>query len=227
MFTGLIEEVGLVRSVEADAGGRTFDIGGALILDGLEVGDSISVDGVCQTVVARVEAAFRVQAVASTLARTTLGGFERGRRVNLERSLALGDRLGGHIVQGHTDETGRVVALADHGGHLLIDISYSPALAQATVLHGSIAVSGVSLTVNALPSAGTFQVSVIPHTREHTNLHDLVIGDEVNLEGDIFGKHVVRVLGYWKAELFERAGDPAGECGVRRAMTTRTPTHRR
>lgn len=202
-----------MRSVEADAGGRTFDIGGALVLDGLEIGDSIAVDGVCQTVIARGAAAFRVQAVASTLARTTLGTFERGRRVNLERSLALGDRLGGHIVQGHTDETGRVVALVDNRDHVLIDISYSPALAQATVLHGSITVNGVSLTVNALPSAGTFQVSVIPHTWEHTNLRDLGIGDAVNLEGDIFGKHVLRVLGHWKAELLDRAVIPRVDAG--------------
>jgi len=195
VFTGLIEEVGVVAAVQEDRGGRVFDIACRVVMDGLALGDSVAVDGVCLTVTALMEGAFRVQAAGMTLSRTTLGGFDEGRRVNLERALALGARLGGHIVQGHVDAVGRAVAIQPKGEHTLIDVALPDEVAQVTVLHGSITLNGISLTVNDLPAPGVGQVAIIPYTLEHTNLTSLRVGDGVNLEGDTIGKYVRHLLG--------------------------------
>jgi riboflavin synthase alpha subunit len=164
MFTGIVEEVGQVRSVESTTNGRRLAINAATVLDGLAPGDSIAVDGVCQTVVSLDDGAFTVESVATTLSRTTLGGLGAGDPVNLERALALGARLGGHFVQGHVDAVGTVLSIVHDGDHVLLDVQVPELVAEVTVLHGSIAIHGVSLTVNALPAENRVQAALIPHT---------------------------------------------------------------
>ncbi len=195
MFTGIIEEVGRVLEVSPLGNGRAIRIGASAILPGLGLGDSVAVDGVCLTVTALREDGFEMESVATTLERTTVGDFEPGRRVNLERALALGARLGGHLVQGHVDGVGEVVAVRPLEELVLIDFTLPAEVAPATVLHGSIALDGISLTVNDLPAEGVAQVSIIPFTLEHTAIGDLRVGRRVNLEGDLIGKYVRRLLG--------------------------------
>ncbi|HEY8485074.1 MAG TPA: riboflavin synthase [Longimicrobiales bacterium] len=194
MFTGIVEEVGRVRHVEPFEAGVRLVLEAERVLAGLREGDSIALDGVCQTVTALQPGGFTVEAIATTLSRTTLGSFRPGRRVNLERALAFGARVGGHLVQGHVDGVGEVVALERRGEHVRMDVRLPEVVAEVTVLHGSIAVNGVSLTVNALPAPDVAQVALIPYTWEHTNLSDLRVGDAVNLEGDLLGKFVVHYL---------------------------------
>jgi riboflavin synthase len=165
------------------------------VSEDLMLGDSVAIDGVCQTVVEQTGDAFEVQAVATTLSRTTLGSFAAGRRVNLERALTLGARLGGHMVQGHVDGVGRVTRIRHEEELVLIDFAMPPLVAEVAVLHGSITLNGVSLTINRLPAAGVGQVSIIPHTWNHTNFADLSEGDEINVEGDLIGKYVRHLLG--------------------------------
>jgi riboflavin synthase len=195
MFTGIVAEVGAVQDVERLKASRRLRIrASAAFVAELRDGDSVAIDGVCQTVVARDGTSFLVEAIGTTLSRTTLGEVEPGRRVNLEPALALGERLGGHIVQGHVDATGRVASLRREGEHVLLDVTLPPGVAEVTVLHGSIAIDGVSLTVNALPAPDRAQVALIPYTWEHTNLHRLEPGASVNLEGDMLGRFVVHYL---------------------------------
>jgi riboflavin synthase len=160
----------------------------------LREGDSVAVDGVCQTVIAHSADSFRVEAIGTTLSRTTLGAMAPGRLVNLELALAFGERLGGHLVQGHVDGTGRVLGLDRRDEYVLLDVSLPVDVAEVTVLHGSIAIDGVSLTVNALPGPGRAQVAIIPYTWENTNLRRLDVGAAVNLEGDMLGRFVVHHL---------------------------------
>lgn len=195
MFTGIIEEVGVIASVEAAGNGVVIAVRADAVLNGIENGDSVSIDGVCQTVTSRADGSFTVHAVATTLGRTTLGGFRTGRRVNLERALRLGARLGGHMVQGHVDGVGRVLSIRPQSELVLIDFTLPPEVEPVTVLHGSIALNGVSLTVNALPEPGVAQVSIIPFTWNHTAIAELREGEEVNLEGDMIGKYVRHLLG--------------------------------
>ena len=194
MFTGIVEEVGTVRSVAPLEDGLSIAIEATSVLDGLGPGDSISVDGVCQTVVARTDASFSIESIGTTLSRTTMSEFIAGRPVNLERALALGDRLGGHIVQGHVDGVGRVVSVERVGEHVLLDVTLPEVVAEVTVLHGSITIDGVSLTINALLPDDVAQVALIPHTWEHTTLSRLEPGSAVNLEGDMIGRFVTHFL---------------------------------
>lgn len=200
MFTGLIEEVGSVESVSVSGDGREIVIQAASVLEDLSEGDSIAVDGVCQTVTQRSETGFRVHAISTTLSRTTLGSFEAGRRVNLERPLGAGERFGGHFVQGHVDGVGEVTEVERREEIVLVRLTLPPAVAPYTILHGSIAVDGVSLTVNALPEPGTAEVALIPYTYEHTNLARLEDGSRVNLEADLIGKYVVKAMAGYRGE---------------------------
>ncbi|MGH7466261.1 MAG: riboflavin synthase, partial [Longimicrobiales bacterium] len=170
-------------------------------------GDSIAVDGVCQTVVSLDADSFAVEAIGTTLSRTTLGGLEAGRRVNLELSLAFGERLGGHLVQGHVDATGHVLRIERRDEYVLLDVSLPPPVAEVTVLHGSITIDGVSLTVNALPAPGRAQVALIPYTWEHTNMGRLEVGTAVNLEGDMLGRFVVHHLKVRSGEVADADAD--------------------
>ncbi len=191
MFTGLITAVGEVREAS------TTDAGRAVVVrapwSDLAIGESIACNGACLTVRERGEGWFAVAAVVTSLARTTIGAWAPGTRLNLERALAIGDRLGGHIVQGHVDGVGRVVDTRRAGDALLLDIDVPTEVDELLVPLGSVAVDGVSLTVNALPRPGVLQVSVIEHTARHTTLGALRAGDAVHLEADILAKYLKRL----------------------------------
>ncbi len=190
MFSGIVEAVGRIERVEPVDNGRRFRIAAPFAAE-LEEGASIAVEGVCLTATAVDAEGFETEAIATTLSRTTLGRLEEGSGVNLERALALGDRLDGHMVQGHVDAVGEVTGVTREGEHVLLDVRLPAVVADVTVLHGSIAMAGVSLTVNAFPEEDVAQVALIPYTWDHTTLRDLTPGDGVNLEGDMIGRFVV------------------------------------
>ena len=195
MFTGIVEEIGRIVAVQRLDEAARFTIRARTVREGLTLGDSVAVDGVCLTAAALEEDAFEVTAVAATLSRTTLDSYAEGRRVNLERAMPLGARLGGHLVQGHVDGVGRIVTTEPRGESVLIEFTLPTDVAGVTVLHGSITLNGISLTVNALPREGVAQVSIIPFTWDHTAIGELAPGDPVNLEGDLIGKYVRHLLG--------------------------------
>jgi riboflavin synthase len=195
VFTGIVEEVGTIAAVELMGKGVEITLHASLVLDGLGLGDSISIDGACQTVTALHPDGFSVQAIATTLGRTTFGDYRPGRRVNLERALAFGARLGGHLVAGHVDGVGKVLRIEPRDELTLIDFSLPDEVVGVTVLHGSITLNGISLTVNDLPAPGVCQVSIIPFTGDHTAIGELRQGDGVNVEGDMIGKFVRNLLG--------------------------------
>lgn len=194
MFTGLIEEVGEVRAVRNIGGGRRITVAANKILDDIKIDDSVSLNGACQTVVALGDKTFEVEAVEETLRKSTLGSFRPGRKINLERAAKLGDRMGGHLVQGHVDCTGAVNSIEKQQTGILVWINYSTDFSRYVINAGSIAVEGVSLTV-AREEPGKFMLSVIPHTWGVTTLNSLKPGDEVNLEFDLIGKYVEKMLG--------------------------------
>jgi riboflavin synthase len=191
MFTGLIEQVGEVESVRQTDAGRELRIRAPF--NDLAAGESIAVNGACLTVREFGPGWFDAAAVLTTLERTTIGGWKTGTRVNLERSLRATDRLGGHIVQGHVDCVGVVAARDLAGDAVLIDLSLPASVEPLFVLHGSIAVDGVSLTVNELKPGG-LQLSLIDYTLRHTTLGDLRVGSRVHVEADIIAKHLRRLL---------------------------------
>jgi len=195
MFTGLVEDLGTVARADRRSDALVLAVRPARIpLAELAIGESICHDGACLTVTEIGRDAFTVLAGAETLARTTLGGLRAGARVNLERSLKLGDRLGGHWVTGHIDGTGELAVRRDLGSNLVLGIRTTPDLLKYIVEKGSIAIAGVSLTVNVV-DAETFSVAIIPHTRDATTLGALHVGDRVNLETDILAKHVEKLMG--------------------------------
>ncbi len=195
MFTGLVEDVGIVARADRRSDALVLAVRPErLPLAELTIGESVCHDGACLTVTDIGRDSFSVLAGAETLARTTLGNLRVGKRVNLERSLKVGDRLGGHWVTGHIDGTGELAARRDMGSNLVLVVRATPALLRYIVEKGSISIAGVSLTVNAV-DAETFSVAIIPHTRDMTTLGDLAIGDRVNLETDILAKHVEKLLG--------------------------------
>jgi riboflavin synthase len=191
MFTGLIEQVGEVESVRQTDAGRELRIRAPF--NDLATGESIAVNGACLTVRQFGPGWFEAAAVLTTLERTTIGGWKSGTRVNLERSLRATDRLGGHIVQGHVDAVGVVTSREMAGDAVLIDLSLPASLEPLFVLHGSIAVDGVSLTVNELKPGG-LQLSLIDYTLRHTTLGDLRAGSRVHVEADVIAKHLRRLL---------------------------------
>jgi riboflavin synthase len=198
MFTGIIEELGTIEHIEHSEDAARFTIRGPLVVDGAGHGDSISVNGVCLTVVDQTPQTFTADVMAQTLAMSTLAGAAEGAPVNLERAALVGGRLGGHIVQGHIDGTGTVLAVVPGDAWRVVRFSLSDALAPLVVDKGSIAIDGVSLTVSSIsPAADTdqwFEVSLIPETLAATTLGDLSAGDRVNLETDIIARHVERML---------------------------------
>ncbi|NBD14369.1 riboflavin synthase [Corallococcus silvisoli] len=204
MFTGLIQDTGTVTRVVAGAM-TDFWIRTSLGAEAFALGESIAVDGACLTVVEKGGDTFRVQAAPETLRRTTLGARRTGDRVNLERALALGDRLGGHLVSGHVDAVSEVLETFAEGGSWVMVFRLPPELAPCFIEKGSVTVDGISLTVNAV-EADRFRVQLIPETQHRTTLHAKGPGAQVNLEGDLIGKYVAR--------LFELRGAPGAVPGV-------------
>jgi riboflavin synthase len=192
VFTGLIDDVGLIAHVGDTDAGREFRI--ECRYADLASGESIAVNGACLTVVEHGAGWFTVRAVVTTLGRTTVGDWAVGRRVNLERALRVGDRLGGHFVQGHVDGVAAVEDVRQLGDARLVDLALPPGLAELMVQHGSVAVDGVSLTVNDLPGPGMLQLSLIDYTLRHTTLGHLAAGERVHVEADMLGKYVQRLL---------------------------------
>lgn len=193
MFTGLIEHVGEVSVREPRDGHVRFVIAAPGLAGDLAAGDSVAVDGACLTVAEPGEDAFAVEAVPTTLGRTTLADIKPGRRVNLERAVRAGEPLGGHIVQGHVDAVGEVVAAVREDEALILRIALPAGVAEYTVERGSLTVDGVSLTVAGL-SGAVAKLAIIPYTLGHTNLGRLGAGARVNLEADLIGKYVARLL---------------------------------
>lgn len=189
MFTGIVEEVGQVRSIQRDA----LVTQGSKVLEGTRIGDSIAVNGVCLTVVSLDSSSFKVNVMPETLQRTNLGDLRVGMRVNLERALKVGDRLGGHFVQGHVDAAGRLVSYQPIEKAVLVRYAAPSDLMAYIVSQGFIAVDGVSLTVVKV-EASFFTVSLVEITQKTTNLIDRNAGDRVNLEVDILAKYVERSL---------------------------------
>lgn len=194
MFTGLIEEVGRIASLRHRGAWTDITVTASSVTDDMSVGDSIAINGACQTVVTFDPASFTVQAVGETLRRTTFARLRQGDPVNLERALRLNDRLGGHIVQGHVDGTGRVTGKRGTADNMLLSIAPAGSLERYIVEKGSVTIDGVSLTVT-LSRAGEFGVSVIPHTLGQTTLGTLRVGDEVNIETDILARYVEKLMG--------------------------------
>ena len=194
MFTGIIEETGTVRHVSLSGNSGRIQIGAELVLSGTRPGDSIAVNGVCLTVTTMDTKSFTADVMAETLRRSNLGQLKAGDLVNLERAMPADGRFGGHIVSGHIDGTGTVAALEQEGNATWVYVRTSPAILALIVEKGSIAIDGISLTV-AKVGDRDFAVSIIPHTSSHTTLLKKKAGDVVNLENDIVGKYVERLLG--------------------------------
>jgi riboflavin synthase len=192
MFSGIVESLGSIRSVRQEAGNVHFEVEAAFAGE-LKIDQSVAHNGACITVVALTEGAYTVTAIAETLRKTNLGSLQPGSKVNLERCIRLGDRLDGHIVQGHVDLTGTCTEIRDDNGSWLISFNYDPASGFVTVPKGSACVNGVSLTV-VESKPGMFSVAIIPYTWEHTNFHTLNVGDAVNLEFDVIGKYVAALV---------------------------------
>lgn len=194
MFTGLVEDVGSVLRADRRSDSLILEILPAkLDVDSFGTGESICHDGVCLTFTARVGRAFSAIAGAETLARTTLGDLRHTSLVNLERALVVGSRLGGHWVTGHVDGVGEIVSRRDLGANLVLNVRPPQKLLRYIVEKGSIAIAGVSLTVNSVDDE-VFSVAIIPHTRDNTTLGRLAVGARVNLETDMVAKHVEKLL---------------------------------
>jgi riboflavin synthase len=193
MFTGIIEELGRVRSVEKRGEGARLVIEARTVAVGTNEGDSISVNGVCLTAIDVGRDSFAADGSAETLQRSTLAQLRAGSPVNLERAVTPATRLGGHLVQGHVDARGRFLAATEHGGSWTVSIGYPREMARYLVFKGSVAVEGISLTVAALTDE-YFEIAVIPKTWAVTNLSHLKSGMQVNLEADIIAKYVERIL---------------------------------
>ncbi len=191
MFTGLVQDVGCIHSVERDADGARFHFETAL-REEIAPGDSVAVNGVCLTANRRAPGGFEAEAMNQTLQVTALGGLEIGSRVNLELAMKASDRLGGHIVQGHVDGVGEVLASVDDGFARRLRVTLGPELLRYAIEKGSIALSGVSLTIANL-GASWAEVSLIPETLERTNLGEVEPGDKLNVECDVVAKYVERL----------------------------------
>jgi len=205
MFTGLVQKIGSVKRVSNTDGGWSFEILHDRWLDDLENGESIAVQGVCLTVTSFNDTGFTADLLDETISRTALHRVGSGSKVNLERALAVGDRLGGHIVNGHVDESGVMLAIDKRGRDIALRFSCSKHLSRHSVIKGSITIDGVSLTISELGD-DWIEVNIIPHTLELTTLGLRKPGDYVNLEGDIIGKYVARLM------------DKDNECGITEKM---------
>ncbi len=212
IFTGLIQETGRVRRIDRRADGAHLTIEARIVLEGTRVGDSISINGVDLTVVKMNADWFDADVSLETLRRSTLGDFHAGSRVNLERALAVGERLGGHMVQGHIDGTGELRSVAPEGNAYRMRFRFPRELGRYIALKGSIAVDGISLTVAAL-GQDWFDVAVIPHTWRETTLSELKRGSRVNLEVDVLAKYVERLISHTDSKESKLTAEYLSEMG--------------
>lgn len=195
MFTGIIEEVGNITSIDKAAVGIKLTVAAEVILDDIKLGDSISISGACQTVVDFTGKQFTVEVSPETMRVTTFNAFKPGDKVNLERALKLSDRLGGHLVSGHVDGVGELVSVKDEGISRIYTFTAPHNVAKYIIYKGSICINGISLTVSNIKDNGTgFSVAIIPHTLEKTNLLNIKVGQQVNLESDIVAKYIEKFL---------------------------------
>jgi riboflavin synthase len=199
MFTGLIDDTGTIEQVSDSTAGRELRV--RCRYTDLGDGESIALNGVCLTVREHGAGWFTTAAVVTTLGRTAIASWQAGTRVNLERALRLGDRLGGHLVQGHVDGVGTVLTVAESADARLVDVRVPDELTELLVPHGSITIDGVSLTVNELPAPGVVQLSLIEYTLRHTTLGELAPGSRVHIEADVIGKHVQRLIAPYLASV--------------------------
>ena len=194
MFTGIIEATGhVVEAVDLDTT-RRFTFRVDAFAGALGPGHSVAVDGACLTAVSAEGATFSVDVIGTTLERTIAGRYRVGTRVNLERAMSMGERLDGHLVQGHVDGVGHLERVTRDGEYWMMDFRIPSDIWASTILHGSIALNGVSLTVSDMPETDVVQIGIIPYTWEQTNLGGMTPGDPVNVEGDLIGKYVGRIL---------------------------------
>jgi riboflavin synthase len=210
MFTGLIEEIGVVLGLERGGEGGRLSIRARKVLDGTGLGDSVAVNGACLTVVDVFAGSFVVDCIPETLSVTTLGGVTKGCPVNLERALALGARLGGHLVLGHVDAVARLLAIGQRGVSRELRFSLPGQMRAYVAPKGSVAIDGISLTVARVDEDG-FEVGVIPHTLKETTLGTMTVGTRVNLEADVLARYVQRVLESGRGEA---AGSPEATGGL-------------
>ncbi len=200
MFTGIIEEIGFIREVRHFQDGRRITIKAQNIAGSLIVGASIAVDGVCQTVVELAESNFVIETVGETLKKTTLKFFSSGRKINLERALPVAGKLDGHLVQGHVSGIGRIAARKERGDHFLLEINVPEELCRYLVAEGSVAIDGVSLTVASI-QGHRIGINLIPHTVENCTLGYRKAGDMVNVETDILGRYIEKLIETRKGKL--------------------------
>jgi riboflavin synthase len=196
MFTGLIEGVGILVRTDRPGLDARMVIEAQFPIAPLVLGESIAVDGACLTVAAFQGSQFSVDVSAETLNRTTLGGKRPGARLNLERAVRLGDRLGGHLVSGHVDAIGRLADRKDEGRSIRLYFDIPRELSRYTIEKGSVAVNGISLTINGCRE-GQFDVNIVPYTSRETTIQDLRVGQEVNIETDLIGKYVEKMTAAW------------------------------
>lgn len=193
MFTGIIEELGTVKKLSQRENGARITLGASKVLEGTKLGDSIAVNGVCLTVTDLMQDGFCADVMGETLRRSSLGALQRGSVVNLERAMAADGRFGGHMVSGHIDGTGTIAKIAPEGNAVWYTIEAGSSILDGIVEKGSIAIDGISLTVAAVTEKN-FSVSIIPHTGANTTLSHKKQGDIVNLENDMIGKYVRKML---------------------------------
>jgi len=195
MFTGIIEEIGTLKAISHGQRSATLEISAFKVLEGTRIGDSIAVNGVCLTVTSIGKGSFIVDAMPETLGRSNLGSLQTGSKINLERALRLGDRLGGHLVSGHIDGEGIIFSFREDDNAIRIRITANQSLLRYIIEKGSVAVDGISLTVTYVDDK-SFEVSIIPHTKNETTLCGKRPGERVNLETDMIGKYVERFSGF-------------------------------
>lgn len=193
MFTGIIEEIGTVSTVKKGAISSQLTLQGNLIFEDMHIGDSIAVNGVCLTVTSKTKNQFTVDVMAETLRRSSLGKLSNGSKVNMERAMAANGRFGGHIVSGHIDGTGEIESFVKEDNAIWVTIKTSSKILKYIIEKGSITIDGISLTV-AYVDTSCFKVSIIPHTAQNTTLLQKQVGDIVNLENDLVGKYIEKLM---------------------------------
>lgn len=191
MFTGIIETLGIIKEIRKEQGNLHLTVASEITHE-LKIDQSVAHNGICLTVVQIDQNQYTVTAIQETIDKTAIGTWQVGDTINLERAMKLGDRLDGHIVQGHVDQTGTCTSITEANGSWVFTFTYDPALSNITIEKGSITVNGTSLTV-VNSATHSFSVAIIPYTYEHTNFHSYIEGTQVNLEFDVIGKYVARL----------------------------------